>query len=155
MIALSGDVGFYSGAKKLLDVLNGRKPEGVLADDFEGQEGSEKENGCVSIEIICGISSVVYFMSQIGLSWDDAKITSTHGKNCNLVSMIKQNQKVFSILGTGSAVAELAQKLVEYEMGDVVLYVGENLSYPDEKIFQANASELTSYEGQALSVVCA
>ncbi|MFR6582641.1 MAG: hypothetical protein ACLURP_11835 [Ruminococcus sp.] len=31
----------------------------------------------------------------------------------------------------------------------------ENLSYPDEKIFQANASELTSYEGQALSVVCA
>ena len=69
--------------------------------------------------------------------------------------MIKQNQKVFSILGTGSAVAELAQKLVEYEMGDVVLYVGENLSYPDEKIFQANASELTSYEGQALSVVCA
>ena len=64
---------------------------------------------------------------------DDAKITSAHGKNCNLVSMIKQNQKVFSILGTGSAVAELAQKLVEYEMGDVVLYVGENLSYPDEK----------------------
>ena len=28
-----------------------------------------------------------------------------------------------------------AQKLVEYEMGDVVLYVGENLSYPDEKLF--------------------
>ena len=62
---------------------------------LNGQEGSEKENGCVSIEIICGISSVVYFMSQIGLSWDDAKITSAHGKNCNLVSMIKQNQKVF------------------------------------------------------------
>ena len=88
VIALSGDVGFYSGAKKLLDVLNGRKPEGVLADDFKEQEDSEKGNGCVSIEIICGISSVVYFMSQIGLSWDDAKITSAHGKNCNLVSMI-------------------------------------------------------------------
>ncbi len=127
-------MGFYSGAKKLLTALGGRES---------------------NVDVICGISSVVYFMSQIGLSWDDAKITSTHGKNCNLVSMIKQNQKVFSILGTGSAVAELAQKLVEYEMGDVVLYVGENLSYPDEKIFQANASELTSYAGQALSVVCA
>ena len=64
---------------------------------------------------------MVYFMSQIGLSWDDAKITSAHGKNCNLVSMIKQNQKVFSILGTKSAVAELAQKLVEYEMGFFML----------------------------------
>ena len=74
----------------------------------------------------------------LGLSWDDAKITSVSRQNCNLVSMIKQNQKVFSILGTGSAVAELAQKLVEYEMGDVVLYVGENpLPIPDEKIFQA------------------
>ena len=81
-------MGFYSGAKKLLDVLNGRKTEGVLADGCEGQEDSEKENGCVSIEIICGISSVVNFMSQIGLSWDDAKITSAHGKNCNLVCMI-------------------------------------------------------------------
>lgn len=134
VIALSGDVGFYSGAKKLLDVL-----KGTLAD----------------VEIICGISSVVYFMSKIGLSWDDAKITSAHGKNCNLISMIKHNQKVFSILGTGSAVAELAQKLVKYEMGEVILYVGENLSYPEEKIFQAKAGELISYEGQALSVVCA
>lgn len=134
VIALSGDVGFYSGAKKLLDVL-----KEISAD----------------IEIICGISSVVYFMSRIGLSWDDAKITSAHGKNCNLISMVKHNQKVFSILGTGSAVAELAQKLVEYQMGDVVLYVGETLSYPEEKIFYAKASELISYEGQALSVVCA
>ena len=132
VIALSGDVGFYSGARKLLEALRGQ-----------------------DVEVICGISSVVYFMSRIGLSWDDAKITSAHGKNCNLVSMIKQNQKVFSILGTGSAVAELARKLVKYQMGDVILYIGENLSYPDEKICQAKASELVSYEGQALSVVCA
>ena len=155
VIALSGDVGFYSGAKKLLDVLNGRKPEGVLADGFEGQEDSEKENGCVSIEIICGISSVVYFMSQIGLSWDAAKITSAHGKNCNLVSMIKQNQKVFSILGTEDGVARLASRLVAYGMGDVTLYVGENLSYENEKIFHASAAELTEYRGDALSVVTA
>ena len=50
VIALSGDVGFYSGAKKLLDLL--------------GEE----------VQVICGISSVVYFMAKIGLSWDDAKI---------------------------------------------------------------------------------
>ena len=136
VIALSGDVGFYSGAKKLIDIS--RKPE----NDWD-------------MEIICGISSVVYFMSQIGLSWDDAKITSAHGKNCNLISLIRHNRKVFSILGTGSAVAELAQKLVKYQMGEVLLYVGENLSYPEEQIFAAKACELTSYEGHALSVVCA
>ena len=94
-------------------------------------------------------------MSEIGLSWDDAKITSAHGKHCNLISMIRHNQKVFSILGTGTAVAELAGKLVKYHMGEVLLYVGENLSYPDEKIFVKKAKELTNYEGQPLSVVCA
>ena len=139
VITLSGDVGFYSGAKKLLEVL--------------GVSGTLTETA--DVEVICGISSVVYFMSRIGLSWDDAKITSAHGKNCNLVSFIRHNQKVFSILGTGTAVAELTGKLVAYGMGDVLLYVGENLSYPEEKIFVKTAAELTSYEGQPLSVVCA
>ena len=134
VIALSGDVGFYSGARKLLTALGGRES---------------------NVEVICGISSVVYFMSEIGLSWDAAKITSAHGKHCNLISMIRHNQKVFSILGTGTAVAELAGKLVKYHMGEVLLYVGENLSYPDEKIFVKKAEELTNYEGQPLSVVCA
>lgn len=139
VITLSGDVGFYSGAKKLLEVL--------------GASGTLTETA--DVEVICGISSVVYFMSRIGLSWDDAKITSAHGKNCNLVSFIRHNQKVFSILGTGTAVAELAGKLVAYGMGDVLLYVGENFSYPEEKIFVKTAAELTYYEGQPLSVVCA
>ena len=44
-IALSGDVGFYSGARKLIDLLDG------------------------DVQVICGISSVVYFMAKIGLSW--------------------------------------------------------------------------------------
>lgn len=130
-IALSGDVGFYSGAKKLIDQLDG------------------------NVEVICGISSVVYFMSKIGLSWDDAKIVSTHGRNCNLISLIRHNPKVFSILGTEDGVAVLASRLVYYGMGDVTLYVGENLSYENEKIFHDKAANLTEYRGDALSVVTA
>ena len=130
-IALSGDVGFYSGAKKLVDLLEG------------------------NVEVICGISSVVYFMAKIGFSWDDAKIVSAHGRKCNLVSLIRHNPKVFSILGTEDGVASLARKLVYYGMGDVILYVGENLSYENEKIFHDKAENLTEYRGDALSVVTA
>ncbi len=130
-IALSGDVGFYSGAKKLVDLLEG------------------------NVEVICGISSVVYFMAKIGLSWDDAKIVSAHGRKCNLVSLIRHNLKVFSILGTENGVASLAKKLVYYGMGEVTLYVGENLSYENEKIFHDKAENLTEYRGDALSVVTA
>lgn len=131
VVALSGDVGFYSGAKKLLGKLG---------------KGTE---------VVCGISSVSYFMAKAGLSWDDAKIVSAHGKACNLVSLIRYNKKVFSILGTGDGISALSQKLVFYGMGEVLLYVGENLSYENEKIFVRPAKELTEYEGDALSVVCA
>ncbi|MDO5335920.1 MAG: precorrin-6A reductase [Eubacteriales bacterium] len=130
-IVLSGDVGFYSGARKLLSLL--------------GQE----------VQIVCGISSVAYFMSRIGLSWDDARIVSAHGRDCNLVSWICREKKVFSIMGTRHGVRTLAGKLAEYGMGDVLLYVGECLSYPEEKIFCARAAELTEYEGNPLSVICA
>ncbi len=131
VIALSGDIGFYSGAKGLLKALAGKA------------------------ELICGISSVVYFMSRIGLSWDDAKIVSAHGRACNLVSLIRTNQKVFAILGTSDGAANLARKLTDYGMGEVQLYIGENLSYESEKIFVKQAKDLTDYEGDALSVVCA
>ena len=131
VVALSGDVGFYSGAKKLAELLG---PD---------------------TEMICGISSVVYFMSKIGLSWDDAKIVSAHGKTCNLISLIRTNRKVFAILGTGDGVRKLAEKLTFYGMGDVILHVGENLSYDNEKILAKPARDLVSYEGDPLSVICA
>lgn len=131
VVALSGDVGFYSGAKKLLNLLG---PD---------------------TEVLCGISSVVYFMAKIGLSWDDAEIVSAHGKECGLVSLIRTHKKVFAILGTGDKVAELAEKLEDYGMGDVLLYVGENLSYENEHIFAKPARELIDYQGDALSVLCA
>ena len=131
VIALSGDVGFYSGARGLLKALKGKA------------------------EVICGISSVVYFMSRIGLPWDDAKIVSAHGRACNLVSLIRTNQKVFAILGTTDGAGQLAQKLTDYGMGDVKLYIGENLSYNTEKIFMRTAKELTDYIGDSLSVICA
>lgn len=131
VVALSGDVGFYSGARKLRELLG---PD---------------------TEMICGISSVVYFMSRIGLAWDDAKIVSAHGKACNLVSLIRTNPKVFAILGTSDGVRRLAEKLAFYGMGEVMLYIGENLSYDNEKILAKPVRELISYEGDPLSVICA
>lgn len=131
VVVLSGDVGFYSGAKKLLDLL--------------GED----------VTVLCGISSVVYFMSKVGLSWDDAYLASSHGRSCNLISLIRQNKKVFAIMGTKDGIGKLAEKLTYYGMGEVLLYVGENLSYENETIFVKRAADLVDYVGDALCVVCA
>ncbi len=133
-VVFSGDIGFYSGAKKLITLLR------------------EKD---YKISVFPGISSVSYFMGRIGLSWDDAVITSNHGITNSLIPLIRDNEKVFSILGRPDDVRNLAGKLIEYGLGEVKLYVGENLSYSDEKIFKANPSELTDYENYSLCVIAA
>lgn len=132
VVVLSGDVGFYSGAKKLLELL-------------------EKQ---AQVTVLPGISSVSYFMAKVGLSWEDAKLVSAHGRRCNLISYIRNYPKVFAILGKADGIRVLAQKLCDYHMEQAILHVGENLSYENERIFSAKAQELISYEGDPLSVVC-
>ena len=81
-----------------------------------------------------------------------ARLASAHGRECNLVHEIRMHEGTFGILGKAQGIAILAQKLCDYGMGDVRLFVGEHLSYPQEKIFSARAEELTDYEGDPLSV---
>lgn len=128
-VLLSGDPGFNSGAKKLLDVLGDQ------------------------VKVISGISSASYFMSRIQKSWDDVLITSAHGKHTNLVSLIKRNKKVFSILGTRDGIRNLAQEMAALGVNRAQLYTGECLSYPDEKIRKGAPEDFLNYEADPLSVV--
>lgn len=128
-VLLSGDPGFNSGAKKLLDVLG------------------------YQVKVISGISSASYFMSRIQKSWDDVLITSAHGKHTNLVSLIKRNKKVFSILGTRDGIRNLAQEMAALGLNRAQLYTGECLSYPDEKIRKGAPEDFLNYEAATLSVV--
>lgn len=133
-VVFSGDIGFYSGAKKLTALLEDR--------GFE-------------ISLIPGISSVSYFMGRTGLSWDDAVITSNHGIVNSLIPLIRDNHKVFSILGKPEDVRTLAASLMEYGLDKVRLYVGENLSYSDEKITTDYPANMTNLETSGLCVVAA
>ena len=47
-------------------------------------------------EIVCGISSVVYFVQKIGISWQNMKFVSLHGMDSNIVRHAAENEKTFS-----------------------------------------------------------
>lgn len=128
-VLLSGDVGFYSGAKKLLEQL----PKGT--------------------ELYPGIASVVAFCAKIKESWEDARLVSAHGKNCNLVAEIQNHKKVIALLGKPGQVRELCGKLEEYGMGDVEIFLGERLSYPEEQIYLGYPSNFLEFENDSLSVI--
>lgn len=129
-ILVSGDLGFFSLTKTIADKLTNCK-----------------------IERFCGISSLVYFAQAIKMSWDDAKIISMHGRNNNLVAAVFQNKKVFSLTGGENSANNLCLQLCAHGLGQVKVYVGEKLSYPDEKITIGTAEEISKLTFPSLSVM--
>lgn len=129
-ILVSGDVGFFSLAK----TITGKLPN-------------------CDCRRYCGISSLVYFAQQLQLSWDDAHIVSMHGRNQNLVAAVLKHNKVFSLTGGENSPSTLCQMLCEHGMEDVEIFVGENLSYPEEKITHGMAKDISQKEFPSLSVM--
>ncbi len=125
-VALSGDVGFFSGAKSVTEELR------------------SLDN--VEIKRIPGISSAVYLCAKAQTSWEDAVLLSLHGRQSNLVYTVRHNPKVFAIVGGGDAVKKELIRLCEYGLGHVHVTAGKNLSYDDEVIYEGTAEELSAME---------
>ncbi len=133
LVALSGDVGFYSGAKKLVTEL--------------------ERDTAYKVEMLCGISSPVYFAAKLHLSWDDMYLMSLHGKEQNLIRAVETHEKVFALVGKANDIRELAQQLCTYGYGQIQMYVGTDLSYPDESILSGTPEEFLSFDRDGVSVV--
>lgn len=131
-VLLSGDVGFYSGATALY---------GKLA-DFE-------------VEVVPGISSLVYFCAKLRTPWQDATLVSAHGRDHDAVGAIQSSPKTFCITGGKTKVEDICRDLVKRGMGGVSVAAGERLSYDDERIVRGTASELAEMSFADLSVMLA
>ena len=129
-VLMSGDVGFYSGTKPLVELLK----------DYD-------------ITCICGISSIMYLCSKLMTSWDDAYIVSMHGRENNLCAAVALHPKVFVLTDGEHTVSSLCADLCENELSEVMVSVGENLSYENERIMTAKAGDLTNTSFDSLSVM--
>ena len=125
-VLMSGDSGFYSGTKKLLEALENYREE-------------VKEWREVSVYVEPGISSLSYFASRLQISWDDAALISLHGRKDNLLSAVKRSRKTFLL--TGGQTSEICRELTEGGLGDVMVCAGSRLSYPDEHIVKCPAKD--------------
>ena len=131
VIVLSGDVGFYSGAKRLITA-------------FEGAG--------IHTELITGISSVTYFCSRLKIAWEDVKLMSIHGRRENLIAAVRTHFRTFTLLGGRDNVASLCEKLEKYGFENVKLYIGERLHYPEERITEGTPAELKEKAFDSLCV---
>lgn len=118
-VLLSGDVGFYSGAGRLLETLKGEE-----------------------VRLHPGISSAVYLCARRKVSWEDGKLLSLHGRSQNLIAAVQSTRKVFALAGRGEEIKKICEKLQTYGLGEVTVTVGERLSYPEERISTGKPGEL-------------
>ena len=129
-VLLSGDPGFYSGAARLYDLLEG-----------------------VPVETIPGISSLNYFCARLHTPWQDACLVSVHGRAANVVGQIQSHKKTFLLTGGNCTAGDLCRLLKEAGLGHVKVSVGQRLSYPDERIVSGTAAELAEEQFDDLAVV--
>ena len=129
-VLMSGDIGFYSGAKKLLEKIDRSKYE---------------------IHTEPGISSAVYLCAKIGTSWQDVYMTSAHGRESNLVGLSRVHGKVFTLLSEQESVHEMARQFIEYGM-DVTITIGQDFGYETEKVFTGTPKDVLEQEFGKLCV---
>ncbi|MCR5734301.1 MAG: precorrin-6A reductase [Lachnospiraceae bacterium] len=130
VILFSGDSGMYSGTKAMSLAL--------------GKWDKEAD-----IRILPGISSVSYLSSLTGLSYDDAKIFSIHGRKDSfsmneLIQTVRYSKKTFVLLSGDEDIRDIGNELLQLEL-KCEIYVGIDMSYEDEKLIKLSEKEAASF----------
>lgn len=132
VVLMSGDTGFHSGATKFYDLLL---------------------NNNLNATIYAGISSVSYFASKINRSWNDVFLSSAHGVECNFIGEVLSNKECFFLVGGKITAGVLINSLFEFGFRDLIIYVGENLGYDNEKITKILLDKPIDFDISNLAVV--
>ncbi|MDW7668118.1 MAG: precorrin-6y C5,15-methyltransferase (decarboxylating) subunit CbiE [Bacillota bacterium] len=129
-VLVSGDSGFYSLTRVLKKYFN------------------EEE-----LDTYPGISSLQYLFSRIGKTWEDACLMSMHGREENLIENIKKNKNVGILTDKIWNPQKVAKKMMEKEILNRKIYIGENLSYNNERIIKLNLEDINNHKFENLNVM--
>lgn len=133
VVVMTGDVGLFSGARRLVEALSG--------------------DARVDVRIIPGISSASYLAARLARPWQDWRFASAHGVACDIVAEAERTGELFLVTSGGEDPSRLSGELVQAGFGDARVTVAERLSYPDERITCATASEIAGQTFDDLNVM--
>lgn len=130
VVLMSGDTSFFSGTKRLLPLIS----------DCE-------------VEVLPGISSLSYLCSRLKIMCEDIHTISLHGRKHNIIRDIRRHTFTFILTGGENTVGHICKQLDENGLGNLRIYVGERLSYPDEKISRGTVNDFLTSCFSPLSVM--
>lgn len=129
-VLMSGDSSFYSGTKRLLPLLSDCRTE-----------------------VLPGISSLSKLCAALKQSSENIFTVSLHGRDHDIIPDVRSHEKIFVLTGGENNVNSICRTLSGAGLGHLQLSVGENLSYPEEKITSGTAAELAGRAFHPLSVI--
>ena len=94
------------------------------------------------LSILPGIGSMSYLAAKLQLPWQDWKVVSAHGRACDPVAAVTENPEVFFLTGPDNTAQELCRQLMQAGFGGCRAYVGEKLSYLEERIVSGTVREI-------------
>ncbi|MDR3779208.1 MAG: precorrin-6y C5,15-methyltransferase (decarboxylating) subunit CbiE [Collinsella sp.] len=133
VVVMTGDVGLFSGARRLVEALSG--------------------DAQVAVRVIPGISSASYLAARLARPWQNWRFASAHGVACDIVAEAERAGELFLATSGGEDPSRLSGELVQAGFGDARVTVAERLSYPDERITCATASEIAGQTFDDLNVM--
>lgn len=129
-ILVSGDTGIYSLLPRLVS-----------------------EFGRDALDVYPGISAVQYLFAKLGLTWQAARFISLHGRSLDDLEDAAQSESpVVLFTDPGNSPALVCERLAAAGIKKKV-YIGEDLSYPTEKISAGYPEDFTSFSGSDLNLV--
>lgn len=133
-VVYSGDPGFYSGAEGFRQEAKRREAAGGEAFD---------------VRTVAGVSSMAFLCARMGISWQQVYPASRHGREADAAALLRDHAQVFLLLEGGDGAAQVCRQLTEAGYGDARVTVGERLSYPEERVVTAAASQMgeTRFDG--------
>ena len=111
-----------------------------------------KSNICDKVNVIPGLSSFQYLSSKIAMPWQEAYVGSMHGREEDFINIVKEYKLSYWLVDNKYTPEVLCSRLVEEQI-EGIAYVGENLSYEDEKIFKGSIKDVTLKKFSTLSVL--
>ena len=134
MVVFSGDISLCSGAKKAAGIFT--------ASGYE-------------VKRISGISSVTLFAERLGLSLEEVRIISAHGRKCNVASYAECEKKLIVLPSGMTDALEICNKLKAIPRGDegrFLVKIGYELGSDNERIIDAFKAdeELFTLKGKCL-----
>ena len=133
VVVMTGDVGLFSGARRLVEALSG--------------------DAQVDVRVVPGISSASYLAARLARPWQDWRFASAHGVACDIVAEAERAGELFLATSGGEDPSRLSGVLAQAGFGDARVTVAERLSYPDERITCATASEIAGQTFDDLNVM--